>query len=111
MFSPVFTGFSDFLGASLVLAELIPRHSVFAGTAVKDGAFEEINLKQYIGKWTLLVFYPMVSTALLVLAGQGSRRIRTSLVSIQPARSRPLSEAPSRLPHRDPRFQQGPARV
>jgi peroxiredoxin len=39
------------------------RHSAFAGTAVKEGSFEEISLKQYEGKWVLLVFYPMVSTS------------------------------------------------
>ncbi|KAK1927309.1 thiol-specific antioxidant protein 1 [Papiliotrema laurentii] len=31
----------------------------FAGTAVKEGVFEEINLEQYKGKWVVLFFYPM----------------------------------------------------
>jgi len=37
---------------------LIPR--AFSGTAVKEGAFEEIKLSDYLGKWVILVFYPMV---------------------------------------------------
>jgi peroxiredoxin len=32
----------------------------FSGTAVKEGAFEEIKLSDYLGKWVILVFYPMV---------------------------------------------------
>ncbi|TYJ53984.1 hypothetical protein B9479_005390 [Cryptococcus floricola] len=31
----------------------------FAGTAVKEGSFEEIKLADYKGKWTVLFFYPM----------------------------------------------------
>ncbi|WRT68604.1 uncharacterized protein IL334_005582 [Kwoniella shivajii] len=31
----------------------------FAGTAVKEGSFEEIKLSDYQGKWTVLLFYPM----------------------------------------------------
>ena len=35
-------------------------YRAFSGTAVKEGAFEEINLSDYLGKWVILVFYPMV---------------------------------------------------
>jgi len=34
--------------------------SAFSGTAVKEGSFEEIKLSDYLGKWVILVFYPMV---------------------------------------------------
>lgn len=31
----------------------------FAGTAVVNGEFKEINLKQYKGKYLVLFFYPL----------------------------------------------------
>lgn len=31
----------------------------FAGTAVVNGAFKEINLAQYKGKYVVLFFYPL----------------------------------------------------
>lgn len=33
--------------------------SSFAGTLVKDGAFEEIKNADYDGKWVVLFFYPL----------------------------------------------------
>lgn len=31
----------------------------FKGTAVVDGAFKEISLDDYKGKWVILFFYPL----------------------------------------------------
>lgn len=31
----------------------------FAGTAVVDGQFKEINLEQYKGKYVVIFFYPL----------------------------------------------------
>lgn len=39
----------------------------FSGTAVKEGAFEEISLSDYLGKWVILVFYPMVCPLIICL--------------------------------------------
>jgi len=42
-------------------------YRAFSGTAVKEGAFEEIKLSDYLGKWVILVFYPMVSLSPIIL--------------------------------------------
>lgn len=33
--------------------------SEFTGTLVKNGEFTEVSLKDYLGKWVVLFFYPL----------------------------------------------------
>jgi len=42
------------------MAALIQKPApAFSGTAVKDGSFEEVKLSDYLGKWVVVVFYPL----------------------------------------------------